>query len=410
MAASARAKGGETEMTKGPLLARADIVVIGAGIMGASIAFQLARNDGCKVAVIDERPPVGGMSGRTFGQIRQHYSNALMVRMALRGFDVLRNWAEEVGVGDPGYVRLGYMLLVVEAQLEACKRNVALGRSLGVDTRFASPDEIGALEPALVTEDLAGGAYEPDGGYIDVTRMVLSWLGAAQAAGAALHFGERADAILTERGRITGVRTPAGRIEAPVVVLAAGAWSRDLLDPLGVQAPIERRRLDMAYLKQAPGRTQIRACITDGNSNIVVRPDFGPYLLAVAYPPVMPEVEDPAGPAPRSDEAAHRARLDKAFAERMPGCVGAEVVRTVSGAYDITPDFHPLLGWAEEVEGLYLAAGFSGHGLKLSPAVGECVAAAVLGREPPFDINPLRLSRFADGEPMYLAYGPSARA
>ena len=196
-------------------LGAADIVVVGAGIMGASIAFQLTRQSGRRVVVVDERPPVGGMSGRTFGQIRQHYSNALMVEMAIRGFDVLNNWQAEVGVGDPGYVRLGYMLLVVEAQVEACRRNVDLGRQLGVDTRFASPDEIKALEPALVTDDLAGGAWEPNGGYIDVTRMVLSWLGAAQAAGAALHSGLRVEGIATAGGKVVGVDTPRAASRRP---------------------------------------------------------------------------------------------------------------------------------------------------------------------------------------------------
>ena len=391
-------------------LASADVVVIGAGIMGASIAFQLARQSRCRVVVVDERPPVGGMSGRTFGQIRQHYSNALMVEMAIRGFEVLRNWRSEVGIGDPGYVKLGYMLLVVEAQIEACKRNVALGRSLGVDTRFASPDEIKTIEPALVTADLAGGAYEPNGGYIDVTRMVLSWLGAAQAGGATLYSGLRVDAISTRGGKVAGVETARGRIAAPVVVAAIGAWTTDLLAPLEIDVPIARRRLDMAFLKQRAGKPQLRTCVTDGNSNVVMRPDMGPYLLAVAYPDAMPEVADPSAVAPADDEASHRARLDKAFAERLPDFVEAEVVRTVSGAYDITPDFHPILGWAPALDGLYLAAGFSGHGLKLSPAVGECVAAAVLEAEPPFDIGPLRPSRFAEGKPMYLAYGPSARA
>ena len=115
-------------------LARADIVVIGAGVMGASIAFQLTKNSDRKVIIVDERPPVGGASGRTFGQIRQHYSNELMIHMAIRGFEVLNNWPAEVGFGDPGYVRLGYMLIVVSEQVEACRRNIELGRGLGVDT------------------------------------------------------------------------------------------------------------------------------------------------------------------------------------------------------------------------------------------------------------------------------------
>ena len=379
-------------------LGAADIVVVGAGIMGASIAFQLARQSDRKVVVVDERPPVGGMSGRTFGQIRQHYSNALMVEMAIRGFEVLNNWQTEVGVGDPGYVKLGYMLLVVEAQVEACRRNVDLGRQLGVDTRFASPDEIKALEPSLVTDDLAGGAYEPNGGYIDVTRMVLSWLGAAQAAGAVLRAGLRVDGIATADGRVVGVDTAEGRIEAPVVICAAGAWTTDLLAPIGIDAPIERRRLDMAYLEQPPGRPTIRTCITDGNSNVVMRPDMGPYLLAVAYPNEMPEVTDPVAPAPKEDEARHRTRLDKALAERLPDFVDAKVVRTISGAYDITPDFHPILGWAPGLDGLYLAAGFSGTRAKAFAGGGRVrrrgrARGRIALRHPPTQALALRRGR-----------------
>ena len=391
-------------------LARADIVVIGAGIMGASIAFQLAKNSDRNVVVVDERPPVGGASGRTFGQIRQHYSNELMVRLAIRGFEVLNNWPAEVGYGDPRYVRLGYMLIVVAAQVNACRRNIELGQSLGVDTRFAGPDELKKIEPLLETDGLAGGAWEPNGGYIDVTRMVLSWLGAGQSRGLEVLSGVRVNAITTAAGKVSGIETAMGRIEAPIVVNATGAWATDLLAPIGVDVPIERRRLDMAYLVQPPGKANIGACITDGNSNVVLRPDMGRHMLAVAYAGVMPEVADPVGDAPAADHDAHLARIDKAFAERLPACRGAEVARNVSGAYDVTPDYHPILGWAPNIDGLYLAVGFSGHGLKLSPAIGEVVASAVLGCEPAFDISALRPTRFAEGEEMYLAYGPSARA
>ena len=252
-------------MSSGERLERADIVVIGAGIMGASIAFQLTKTSDRKVVVIDERPPVGGASGRTFGQIRQHYSNELMVRLAIRGFEFLNNWSTEVGFGDPRYVRLGYMLIVVEAQLEACRRNVELGRSLGVDTRFVGPDELKEIEPLLETNGLAGGAYEPNGGYIDVTRMVLSWLVAAQSEGLEVLSGVRVNAITTVAGKVSGVDTAVGRIEAPIIVNATGAWATDLLAPIDVEVPIERRRLDMAYLVQQPGKPNIGSCITDGN-------------------------------------------------------------------------------------------------------------------------------------------------
>ena len=391
-------------------LAQADLVVIGAGIMGAAIAYQLNRQSERRIVVIDERPPVGGMSGRTFGQIRLHYSNALMLQLAMRGYEVLDNWSREVGYGDPGYVPMGYLLIVVEAQLEALHRNIDLARSLGIDTRFVGPDEIKAIEPAIETGTLAGGAYDPAGGYIDVTRMVLSWLGSAQENGVRLISGLRAEAIETANGKVTGVSTARGLIEAPLVISATGPWGRELLSPLGIDLPLEARRLDMMYMRQPPNRAQIGCCITDGNSNVVIRPDMGRDLLAVAYPPEMPLMDDPNGPHSEQDEADHLARIAKAFAERLPDFCDAKPIRAISGTYDITPDWHPVLGWVPGMEGLYLAVGFSGHGLKLSPAIGEVAAAMVLGKEPALDIHPLRFERFAEGEPMFLAYGPGARA
>ena len=133
-----------------------DAVVIGAGVIGASIGYQLARHSDLRVAIVDARAPVGGISGRTFGQIRQHYSNELMVRIAQRGFHCIGNWDSEVGYGDPGYARLGYMLLVTEDQLDGLQYNIDLGRGLGVDTRFVVGREITEIEPLVNADGLAG--------------------------------------------------------------------------------------------------------------------------------------------------------------------------------------------------------------------------------------------------------------
>jgi glycine/D-amino acid oxidase-like deaminating enzyme len=108
-----------------------------------------------------------------FWQIRQHYSNGLMVELSIRGFDTLDNWQQRAGVGDPGYIRMGYMLFVASNQIEALNRNIELGQSLGVDTRFVGPDEIQQIEPGITVNGLTDACYEPNGGYIDVTRMVL---------------------------------------------------------------------------------------------------------------------------------------------------------------------------------------------------------------------------------------------
>ena len=295
-----------------------DVIVIGAGVTGASIGYQLARHSRKQVAIVDARAPVGGISGRTFGQIRQHYSNELMVRMARRGFHCIVNWRDEVGYGDPGYARFGYMLIVTGGQIDGLRRNVELGRRLGVDTRFVTAEEIAAIEPLVDSDGLAGGAYEPDGGYIDVTKMVLSWLGAASAAGAKVLAPLAVTEILVSGGEARGVVTAAGTITAPTVVIATGAWARDLLDPLGVDVPIERRRLDMATLEQQPAARALHTCITDGNSNLVVRPDMGRRVLAVAYPPEMPDVDDPLADATAQEHRDHRARLSHALSERLP--------------------------------------------------------------------------------------------
>ncbi len=397
-------------MNKQDVLTQADIVVIGAGVMGASIAYQLNKRTNKRILVVDQSAPLGGMSGRTFGQIRLHYSNALMLKLAMRGYEFFDNWSREVGYGDPGYVPMGYMLIVVRDQLEALRRNIELAQSLGIDTRFVEPDEIKSLEPAINTDGLEGGAYDPAGGYIDVTRIVLSWLTAAQENGVQLMTGLRADAIETKSGRVTGVSTTHGRIDTSLVINATGSWTRELLSPLGIDLPLEVRRLDMMYLRQPPGRAQIGCCITDGNSNVVIRPDMGRDILVVAYPPEMPVAQDPAESNNERDDVDHLARIKKALAERLPDFCDAKPIRAVSGTYDITPDWHPIIGWAPHIEGLYIATGFSGHGLKLSPAIGEVTAATVLGQESPFDMRPLRLERFAEGDPMYLAYGPGARA
>ncbi len=388
----------------------ADVVVVGSGIMGASIAYQLANKSDAKVVVVDERPPVGGMSGRTFGQIRQHYSNELLVRMAQFGFNTIQNWESKVGFGSPGYVKLGYLLLVTENQLDALQRNINLGQRCGVDTQFVDATEIAALEPLLVTADLSGGAYEPDGGYIDVTKMVLSWLSAAQANGAQVINGVRVTQLRTSGNYISGVTTDIGDIDTPVVVLSTGAWANDLLEPIGAAVPLQKRRLELTTLQTKPGQAQISSCITDGNSNIVLRPDMGCRFVAAAYPAEMPVIEDPLASANQADQTAHLQRIERALSKRIPTLQAAVPVHHISGAYDITPDYHPIIGWTPELSGLCLAVGFSGHGLKLSPAIGEMVAAIVLGHEPPFDPQLLRPSRFAEHDLMYCAYGPSARA
>jgi sarcosine oxidase subunit beta len=386
----------------------ADVVVVGAGVMGSSIAHALCAGGAGRVVLIDPRGPAGGMSSRSFRQVRCHHSNEVIVRLAVRGMDLIRTWDEAVGVGDPGYTPLGYLLMVEESEAGACRRNVELGRRCGVDTEFLPADRLGEVEPLVRTDGLAGAAYEPAGGVVDPVKMCLSWLSAARDRGLDARFDTVVAGVETAGGRVTGVRTTSGNVvAAPTIVLATGPWAAGLLEPLGVDPQLSLMPLDVATLRQRAGGPLLRTAVTDSPGGRVLRADRGPFIRAVAYGGGRPPAAgaDDAEPLPGYEPAVR-----EALRRRIPDLADAVWEGVVTGVYDATPDWHPLLGWSPDVEGLYLAIGWSGYGLKLAPAIGEVVAAAVLGRPPVVDASALRPGRFAEGQSLPLAYGPGARA
>jgi glycine/D-amino acid oxidase-like deaminating enzyme len=340
--------------------------------------------------------------------VRRHYSNAVTARLAIAGSRTIMRFADEVGVADAGYVRCGYLLTVPERLVAACRGNVELLRGLGLETRFLQPDEIRAVEPELSLEGVAGAAYEPDGGFADAQKMCLAWYAAASRLGLDGRLGCEVTGLLVEGGRVRGVATERGAVHADRVVLATGAWGNDLLRPHGADQPIALRRIQVSVLRQPIGGALPTAVCSDAVTNVVVRPDRGQQLYAVAYfgdEPLARADDCEHGISPGYEDAVRRA-----VAERYPRLGGFELVRGFAGPYDSTPDWNPILGPCPGIDGLYLALGWSGHGFKLSPAVGEVVAAEVTGRTPPLDVSELRPERFAEGRLLRLAYGPGARA
>ncbi len=385
-----------------------DTAIIGAGIVGLATAHALRRDDAGSVALFDRSWPGSGDSGRSFSMVRRHYSNAVVARLAIDGSRTIRDWADEVGVADAGFARCGYLLTVPERSVDACRGNIEMLQEIGLDTWFVKPDAIAEIEPELSTEGVAGAAYEPEGGFADAQKMCLGWFAAAVSRGLRHHLGSAVRAILVENGRVTGVDTDAGVVPAGRVVLATGAWANDLLDPLGARLPIELRRLQVAILRTAQGGPLPSAVVSDAVTNVVVRPDRGHQFCAVAY-----AGEDVLERADDCDHALSPGYLDAVRAgleQRFPRLSAFEMVRGFAGPYDVTPDWNPVIGPCPGIEGLYLAAGWSGHGFKLSPAVGEVVAAEVTDRTPPIDVSELRPERFAEGRLLRLAYGPGARA
>jgi len=386
----------------------ADVVVVGGGLFGTSIAYQLCRRGAGRVLLLERAALGSGDSGRTFGMVRRHYSNAVTALLAMRGSHTIMHWAEEVGIGDAGYVETGYLLPVPEALVEASRGNVARLAALGLDTSFVGPSEIAQIEPLLALDGIAGGAYEPDGGFADAHKMILGWFAGGYAHGLQARFGCGVSALIVEGGRVRGVRTPEGDIGCDRVVLATGAWARELLMPVGVDVPIALKRIQVAVLRQPAGAPRPNVVCSDAVTNVVVRPDRGALFCAVTY--FGDEPLDAADDCDHDASPGYEAAIRRALSERYPTLAGAAWQRAWAGPYDYSPDWNPIVGEAPGVEGLHLALAWSGHGFKLSPAVGEVVAAEVVGDQPVIDVTALRPARFAEGELLRLAYGPGARA
>jgi sarcosine oxidase subunit beta len=385
-----------------------DTAIVGAGIFGLATAHALCRDGAGSVALFDRGMPGSGDSGRSFSMVRRHYSNAVTAQLAMAGSRTIMLWADEVGVADAGYVRCGYLLTVPPELAGACRGNVAMLQSLGLDTRFLEVGEIPEVEPELSLTGVAGAAFEPDGGFADAQKMCLGWFAAATRNGLGHHLGRAVNSIRVEAGRALGLETADGFVPAGRIVLAAGAWANDLLRPVGAGQPIELRRLQVLVGRAAPGNPLPSAVCSDAVTNVVVRPDRGRQLCAVAY-----TEEDPLERADDCDHSLSSGYEDavrRSLQARYPRLADFELVRGFAGPYDITPDWNPIIGPCPGIDCLYLAVGWSGHGFKLSPAVGEVVAAEVSGRTPPIDVGELRPERFAQGRLLKLSYGPGARA
>ncbi len=378
----------------------ADVIIVGAGVHGASLSFALARR-GVDVLVVERATVGAGATGRSSGFVRMHYDLELEARLAWASYPTFADWTARVGEGDPGFVRTGFLQLVPEAFADALRANVAAHRRIGIRTSVVGVAEVARLVPGIAAEDIAVAAYEPDSGYADPTGTAAGFLAAARRAGARYLGGCRVDGLAVAAGAIIGVDTDRGPLRAPVVVVAAGAWSAALAATAGVIVPVEPWRHDTAYFGLPAGRTADLPIVIDHAQEVYFRPE-GRELLLVGL-----EAGNVIGGSPDRPMAALANATVEAMIERvcrrLPWMAGG-TFRTAHGGQDgITPDQRAILGpvGAAGPDGLWLACGFSGTGFKIAPAVGASLAEWILdGRPATVDIRPFALDRFAAGRPL----------
>jgi len=375
----------------------ADIVILGAGVMGASIAFHLARRRAGKIVVLDKDHVGSGASGRSSALIRMHYTFPLEVQLALTSLHVFQNWQEIVG--QPGdFRKTGFVRLVHPKETEMLKLNVEMQRKLGVKVELFDRGELRTLEPDWNVDEVELAAYEPDSGYGDGAAVAGDFLGAARAMGAQYFSRTKATGFITDRGRIRGVSTKQGTISARTVISATGPWTQPMFLQAGYELPIEGEYHQVAILRNPPGMKGGGCACIDSVTATYFRSDGQDKFLLGDFFGKRP-VDPDDFPQRASDESLEEV-IERAC-RRVPKLAGAEIMRGVTGVYDMTPDSRPLLGEIPGIGGLYVCAGFSGMGFKISPAIGLVVSELVLdGKGKTVDVSAFRPDRFRDHHPI----------
>ena len=379
----------------------ADVVILGAGVMGTSIAFHLARRKAGKIIVIDKDYVGSGGSGRSSALIRMHYSFPPEVQLALISLEIFQNWQQIVG--QPGdFRKTGFVRLVHPTETERLKRNVEMQRKLGAKVELIDEHELHALEPDWNVDEVEIAAYEPDSGYGDGAAVAGDFLGAAREMGVEYFSRTQATRFIINGSRVRGVDTTQGTISAATVISATGPWTRPLFQKAGCDLPIECEFHQVAILRNAPGMKGGGCACIDSVTATYFRSDAHDKFLVGDFYGKRP-VDPDNFPQRASDESLEE--IIERACRRVPKLAGAEIMRGVTGVYDMTPDSRPLLGEVPGISGLYVCAGFSGMGFKISPALGLVMSELVLdGKSKTVDISSFRSQRFREHQPIKAEY------
>lgn len=373
---------------------KSEIVIIGGGVVGASVAYHLTRRGTRDVLILERENALGrGSTGAATGGVRAQFETDINIKMSLYSLDFFNNWDF-----DCGYEPRGYLFFATdEKQFEYIRRNVEKQKSLGVkEVEIVDTQTISEIVKGLNCSDICGGSFGARDGFINPLGVLEGFTKKAIEDGARVETGTEVFSIETENGKVRAVETNKGRIECEKIVLCSGAWARALAQTAGIDLPVEPQKRQIVWAKSAAGFQTNLPMVIDLSSGFHFRPakDSKNEIL-FAYPD-------------RAEKPGFSTDFDESFIEkvyerakyRAPFLYETEVVREKcrAGLYENTPDHHAVLGGCA-VEGLYFANGFSGHGVMHSPATGRALAEIILDGEASFlDVSCLRLERFAKGE------------
>jgi len=369
----------------------AQVVIIGAGIMGASIAYHLAARGCTDVLILEQaETEISGSTARSAAGVRHQFSTEVNVRLSLYGVERLKHFTEEIG-GHAELKQIGYLFLIDDPTTWAeYQRSVAMQRRLGARVELLTPQEAARFIPQMRTDGLLGATYGPDDGYCDPYGVASGYLKRARALGARLLRATPAIGIERDQ-RVTAVATPDGRISCELVVNAAGSWAGEVGALAGLHIPVRPFRR-CVYMTEPFAHIPSPIPLTiDVGSGFYMRKEQDNLLFG------MSNLDEPPSHNLQMDWDWLDTVLDHGLA-RFPILERAGLAEKLcwAGSYEITPDHMPILGRHPELPSYLDASGFSGHGIMHSPATGLLLAEEILdGRAHTIDIDELRITRFA---------------
>ncbi|QRY46607.1 FAD-binding oxidoreductase [Mycolicibacterium boenickei] len=374
----------------------ADVVIVGGGLEGAAAAWSLSQRGVTDLTVLERNTVGSGMTGKSSGIVRCHYGVSSLAAMATVGLEVFEK-AEQYFGTDIGFRQTGYVVGVGEPNVDNLRKSLAAQREVGVQTEEIDASEVAKLWPWADLEPFAAFGWEARGGYGDAYQTAQAFAVSARSAGVRIRQGANVTGLVLDGDRATGVELADGtRVSAGTVVVATGAWTRPFLTPYGVDVPIRVVREQIVTI--SPG-VPIGAVpvFSDLVSLQYVRPELGGEILFGNSDLAHCEPADPDDYLNRASDGFIDLTVDK-VGTRFPGFPDAAITGSYAGCYDVTPDWNPVIS-ATGIDGLVVAAGFSGHGFKIAPAVGKLVADLVTeGRssDPRIPETDFRLARFAE--------------
>jgi sarcosine oxidase subunit beta len=368
----------------------AEIIIIGGGIIGTSIAYHLARKKAKDVILLEKGMLGEGSTAKCAGGIRAQFSTEINIRFSLRSFETWDHFEEITGI-NPEFKRVGYLFLAAgEKEWGIFRANAELQRGFGIPVELLSPEEIKYRWPYLRVDDLRGGTFCSKEGYAGPYEALTGFVKGARQRRVKIYEGVEVNQILRAREKVTGVRTSRGDIAAPVVVNAAGPYAGEVGRMAGLEVPVLPYRRQLFFTGPFPYIPDPIPLVIDFHRAWYFRREGAGLLISG------PKDDFPSFNLNVDFDAMVKAAENSLY--RVPVLEKAEINRGWAGSYEISPDNHAVLGRVPGLSGFFLANGFSGHGFQHSPAVGQVIAELLLGEQPSLDFSRLSIERFRKGE------------